>query len=80
METNVQPSEGAEADRINALWRAEYQAAFVAHATARGWHCHDAKMWASEIVDEASILHRDSGPVKAARADVAECERESAYT
>ena len=80
MDTNVQPSGDAEADRPNALWRAEYQAAFVAHATARGWHCHDAKVWASELVDEASILRRDAGPVKAAQADVAECELESAYT
>ena len=80
METNVQPTGGAEADRINALWRAEYQAAFIAHATSRGWHRHHAKMWASEIVDEASILHWDAGPVEAAQADVAECERESVYT
>ena len=79
MDTNVQPSGNAEADRPNALWRAEYQAAFVVHATARGWHCHDAKMWASELVDESSILHWDADPVAVARADVAECERESAY-
>ena len=68
----------AESERLNALWKAEYVAGFVAYAVSRKWTREDAKIWAGEIADEA--LHYVSGtdPVDIARHDVVECELEAA--
>lgn len=69
-----------ESDRLDALWCAEYKAAFVAHAMTRNWKREDAEVWASEIADEALNEARgdDATPTTVAQNDVFECEQESA--
>ena len=67
-----------ESERLDALWRAYYQSAFVAFALSRpGWTPENAEVWAGEIVDEA-LIELGGDPVQAARTDVLRCEQETA--
>lgn len=76
--------DGAERDkesaRLNTLWKAEYIAAFVAYAVSRKsrkWTRENAKTWAAQIVDDALNYGDGADPLKVARGDVLECEREA---
>ena len=69
-----------EREWLDALWCAEYVAAFVAFALTRNWTRENAEEWAYGIAYEAlnAACGFDLYPAEAARADVVECERDAA--
>jgi hypothetical protein len=69
-----------ESERLDDLWKAEYKAAFVAHAlTHPGWNRENAEAWADDIVDDALASCRSNcTPGEVAQVDVLECEMEAA--
>ena len=69
----------ALSEAYDADWKAEYKAAFVAHALTRpGWDRDNAEAWADGIADDALCSNPDLTPTHVAQTDVIECERESA--
>ena len=69
-----------EREWLDALWCAEYVAAFVAFALTRNWTRENAEEWAHAISGDAVIDTRggNDGPAAVARIDVVECERDAA--
>lgn len=67
----------AESDRLDALWLAEYEQAFVGRALTRGWARGDAEVWADAIAGDAMLARGRESPAEVAGEDVRECEMEA---
>ena len=66
----------AEAERLDAIWKTEYIAAFVAYALERpGWKRENAEATARDIAALALATYCGvASPAEAAQIDVRDCE------